>query len=363
MSSDRRTPLFWLLQIGGWLAVGVLLVIVRAGVVPLEFMAGVKLVFSMLGFLLTLGLRAVYRRLLRRGAGLPTVIAASVAGAGIAAVLWTVPYNLFLAVAVRWYLGVPYPMGAARQVLDGAVQHTFMMLAWSVLYFGIRYYQRMQEAREVALLAEAELHRAELQALRYQLNPHFLFNTLNSVATLVYRNPEAAAQMLGRLTGFLRRTLEGDGAPLTTLDRELEFVKQYLSIEKTRFGDRLSLEIDADPAVRGAMVPTLILQPLVENAIHHAVAVREEGDGRILVRAQRGAADTLHIAIIDNGAGVSAGSREGGHGIGLANMRRRLQQIYGDAGRFELRFTPGGGATAIIELPLASSTGDATDAA
>jgi hypothetical protein len=119
MSSDRRPLLFWLLQVGGWLAVGVLLVIVRVGVVPLEFMAGVKLVFSTLGFLLMLGLRAVYRRLLRRGAGLPTVIAASVAGSGIAAVLWTVPYNLFLAVAVRWYLGVPYPMGAARQVLHG----------------------------------------------------------------------------------------------------------------------------------------------------------------------------------------------------------------------------------------------------
>jgi two-component system, LytTR family, sensor kinase len=340
-----------MLQFGGWLAVGALLVAVRAGVVPLEFMIGVKTVFVALGFLITLGLRRIYRHLLRQGSALPHVIVASIACSGIAAVAWTIPYNLFLAAAAPWYLGVPYPMESARQLLGGTVQHTFMLLAWSVLYFGIRYYQRLQEERELALRAEADAHHAELQALRYQLNPHFLFNTLNSVSTLVHRDADAAAQMIARLSGFLRRTLEGAGTPVGTLEEELEFVRQYLAIEQIRFGDRLAVEIRTDPEVLAAQVPGLILQPLVENAVHHAISLREEG-GRILIEACRSDGGVLSLTVSDNGAGWRSHAAGPESGIGLANTRRRLSHMYGKNYRLEVRHAPDEGVSVTIELPL-----------
>lgn len=353
----RGIPLFWLLHLGGWVAAGALLIVVRAGLVPLEFMLGIKAVFVALGILVTWGLRYVYRRLFRAGLELPTLVAASVVGSGLAAVLWTILYNLFLAAVVPRFLKMTYPVATVRDLLDGAVQHTFMILAWSILYFGIKYYQRLRIEREQTLQAEADLQRAELQTLRYQLNPHFLFNALNSISTLLHRDPDTASQMIAGLSGVLRGTLEGSSESTRPLEEELEFLQRYLAIEQLRFGPRLQVRFDVPDDLAQAQVPTLILQPLVENAIQHAISLREEG-GRITIQARRAGHDLLRIRVHDDGPEtVNERPRNGiSSGIGLSNTRSRLRHMYGDASRFELRKCDDGGTTAVMEFPLRSSS-------
>jgi two-component system, LytTR family, sensor kinase len=186
-----------------------------------------------------------------------------------------------------------------------------------------------------------------LQALRYQLNPHFLFNTLNAISTLVVdkRNAEAG-KMISRLSDFLRLTLDRPDVEEVPLSDEIEFARRYLEIEQVRFGDRLSVNIDVDDDAWTARVPALVLQPLVENAIRHAVAPREAG-GRIEIGA-RVAGRAVQVWVADDGPGLNANGN--GTGIGLANTRERLQQLYGSAHRFQL--VNGCGLRAELEIPL-----------
>jgi signal transduction histidine kinase len=209
------------------------------------------------------------------------------------------------------------------------------------------YYQRYREG-------ELRASQAQLQALKMQLHPHFLFNALHSISALVHSDPDAADKMLARLGDFLRLTLESSAAQVAPLRQEIEFLNCYLEIERIRFRDRLTTRIEVEPQLLDCRVPNLILQPIVENAIRHGVSQRS-GPGHVEVRAER-AGSTLRLEVRDNGRGLPEGAAAGpctkGGGVGLANTRARLQQLYGGAYRLDLANAPAGGVVVTIEIPL-----------
>ena len=186
-------------------------------------------------------------------------------------------------------------------------------------------------------------------ALEAQLHPHFLFNTLNSIATLMHEDVDAADDMMAKLATLLRRTLNHNGAYEIPLREELEILEIYLDIQRTRFEDRLTTAVDADPAALDAMVPRLILQPLVENAVRHGISHRTT-PGRVEVRAWRDNA-TLHMTVLNDGAGWNPRERSP-DGVGLANTRARLAQHFPNRYRFDLREGGDGGALAEIAVPV-----------
>jgi two-component system LytT family sensor kinase len=195
---------------------------------------------------------------------------------------------------------------------------------------------------------EREWSAGRLQALEAQLHPHFLFNALNSIATLMHEDVDAADEMMTKLATLLRRTLNQDGAYEIPLREELEILEIYLDIQRTRFQDRLTTKVDADHAALEAMVPRLILQPLVENAVRHGIS-RRTGPGRIEVRAWL-AGGQLKMTVLNDGAGWSERGTPGG--LGLANTRARLAQHFEDRYRFALREGGERGAVAEVEIPF-----------
>ena len=359
-SLSHSLPSFWTLHVVGWLAYGFAMSVSRIGMFPLRYMVVSKGLLMMLGFVISLALRYVYRPLLRRGTSLQTLLVVSVIASYIASVVWTAADN-YLDYPVTIALGVrgDYGRGAFRP-FNGAVYNAFTMLAWSVLYIGIRYYVALQTERERSLRAEAAAHRAQLEALRYQINPHFLFNALNAVSTLVTeRRNDEAARMLARVSDFLRLTLTAPVRDEVPLADEIDYVRQYLDIERVRFGDRLRVEVDVAAEAWEASVPAFVLQPLIENAVRYAVAPRESG-GSIVVEAAR-AGDLLRVSVIDDGPGMRDPAAGNGAGkIGLANTRDRLRQLYGDRGRLDLGPAAASGTRATIEIPFRRVRHDAS---
>jgi two-component system, LytTR family, sensor kinase len=215
-----------------------------------------------------------------------------------------------------------------------------------------RYEARNQEAARLqaeAAVLQARLAEAQLSALRMQLNPHFLFNTLHAISALVERDPAGVRRMIARLSELLRSTLDESAQAERTAEQEMDFVARYLDIMKIRFQDRLEVVTELDPRARAALLPTLILQPLVENAVKHGVARVRQG-GRIVVRVER-AGDRLRLTVRDNGPGVGPGAEEGG-GLGLSNTRQRLQQMYGAGQDLRLTRLAEGGTLAEVEVPF-----------
>ncbi len=219
------------------------------------------------------------------------------------------------------------------------------------------YFGRLRARQEESVRLESETARlhaqlaeARLSALRAQVDPHFLFNTLHAIASLVERDPRGVRRMVARLSELLRERLAAPAEQETTLDRELDSLERYLDIMRIRFQGALVVKIDVDPATRVALVPTLILQPIVENAIKHGVAQRPEG-GVVELRA-RVIDDDLVIRVRDNGPGPAVESQGAGVGLGVRNTRARLEALYGDAQHFILRPVNGGGAEAEIVLPF-----------
>jgi two-component system, LytTR family, sensor kinase len=212
-------------------------------------------------------------------------------------------------------------------------------------------YARQHRAREIAASRlETELSEARLAALKAQLHPHFLFNAFNSVSALLGRDPAAAREMLARLESLLTLTLERAEAQEVTLAEELRVVEMYAGIEGVRFSDRLSVEVDVDPGLHDVLVPHLVLQPLVENAVKHGIAARP-GPGRIAVSA-RADGGRVVLSVADDGPGTSAESASRGEGIGLANTRARLAQLYGAAAALSVESAAGRGTRVTVTLPL-----------
>jgi two-component system LytT family sensor kinase len=225
--------------------------------------------------------------------------------------------------------------------------------------YSVRYRVRQQEAArlqaETAQL-QAQLAEARLQALRSQIDPHFLFNTLNAVSALVERDPRGVRRMIARLSELLRHSLDGAAEPVTTLRQELEFADRYLEIMRIRFQGSLEVETRVDDGVLDALVPSLVLQPLVENAVKHGVG-RQRGVGRIEIEARREDGRVV-LCVRDNGPGLEAGG-PAHEGVGVRNTRERLAQLYGDAAGFALRPAEGGGVVAEVSLPWRTAEGSA----
>ena len=221
---------------------------------------------------------------------------------------------------------------------------------WAVLgvAHAFTFYKRSKERERRGVELEAHLTQARLEALRMQLNPHFLFNTLNSIASLVYDDPRAADAMIGSLSDLLRLSLNSSGRQEVSLREELHFLDRYLHIEQVRFGDRLRVEKDIDPESLDAQVPILILQPLVENAVKHGLEARL-APGVIAIAASH-FGNALHLQVADTGRGIPAGVALH-EGVGLGNTRSRLRELYGKAAALDVRPREGGGFLVEITLP------------
>jgi len=227
----------------------------------------------------------------------------------------------------------------------------YMLIALSSYAFS--YYRRYRESQLRTFQLEAQLSHAQLQALKMQLHPHFLFNTLHSISALLNKDPESARKMITRLGDFLRLTLENSGSQEVTLEQEIAFLSCYLEIERIRFQDRLVTRVDVPEQTLDAKVPNLILQPIVENAILHGIAPRSS-PGLIEIEAER-RNSTLRIQVRDNGPGLPSHRTSENmfkKGLGLANTEKRLEQLYGAAHLFDLSDHPEGGLVVTLEIPF-----------
>lgn len=219
---------------------------------------------------------------------------------------------------------------------------------------GFAYFRNHLE-REIRMnRLESQLVEARLSMLKMQLNPHFLFNTLNTIAGLVHDSPEDAEEMISRLGELLRLSLESQSSHEVSLQHELDVLSRYLAIEQIRFGDRLEFEMEIDPETMSARIPNLILQPIVENAVTHGIC-REASRGRIILRTSR-RNGVLRIEIKDTGPGLPGGRIPGKSGLGITNTLSRLEMLYGKAGRLELLSPEEGGCLARLSIPFHTET-------
>ena len=259
---------------------------------------------------------------------------------GVRAVLW----GSYKPAALSW------PSFLQRQYLTNLDWALMTYSAIVGLSYAVAYYRESQARAVIAAQLETRLVEARLKTLEAELHPHFLFNTLHAISTLVHSNPDAADRMISRLSDLLRITFDRSGAARVPLQEEIEFLQKYLEIEQTRFHDRLTVTYAMDPETLDAEVPRLILQPLVENAIKHGISKRI-GPGTIRIESAR-AGDALCLEVCDNGAGMAAGAPDRpGAGVGLSNTRARLSCLYGDAQ--SLDFSEGAdGLTVRMRLPF-----------
>jgi two-component system, LytTR family, sensor kinase len=237
-----------------------------------------------------------------------------------------------------------------------------MMTYWAfvVLSHALHYHSQAQERALAAAQLQMRLAEAQLQALQRQLHPHFLFNTLHTISALMHRDTEAADTMLARLSDLLRLTLDRLGIQEVPLKEELEFLEKYLEIERTRFGDRLTVQMEIEPETLDVCVPNLILQPLVENAIRHGIAPKV-GGGRLQIVARR-TGDRLWLMVRDTGPGLTQAKLDAfNSGVGVSNTRSRLEHLYPGAHRFDFHEPSDGGLAVTIELPVTADTDEARE--
>ncbi|HTL55414.1 MAG TPA: histidine kinase [Candidatus Limnocylindrales bacterium] len=267
----------------------------------------------------------------------------------LGSIAFSMAYMVLRAGIGSWQSGATFP-DAFRPLL--AKTWFFNLLVYWVIVvvsYAFQYYRRYRERELRALELEKRLAQAKLQALQMQLNPHFLFNTLHSISSLMHKDVEAADRMIVRLSDLLRAALESSDTQEIELQEELDFLRRYLEIEQTRLGDRLTVKMEIAPETLRARVPNLILQPLVENAIRHGIEPRAR-PGRIELRAQR-KDGTLALEVRDNGIGIKVGEQFD-EGVGLSNTRARLRGLYGDAHQFQLRAADGGGLLIEMRIPF-----------
>jgi signal transduction histidine kinase len=341
---DDKNRAFWILQTIGWSGYFFLRTI--SG-----FAAGIgwmllvhTLLLTATGYSLTLLMGSLYRRVIKMRPLWTVVLslAAVMVASGAFSIIETWSVATFLKPDMR-------PQGIAYLT---ALSLDFILLAaWTALYYGINYFLLLEEQIDQRERLESAASSAQLAMLRYQLNPHFLFNTLNSISTLVLlKQTERANAMLARLSSFLRYTLVNEPTAKVTLAQEVETLKLYLEIEKMRFEDRLRPHFKIESETIGARLPSLLLQPLIENAIKYAVTPSENGADIWLTAVREGQAVRIEVADNGNGDGVYIAASPS-TGVGLANIRDRLSQAYGAAHRFETRKNDKGGFSVILEIP------------
>ncbi len=336
---------FWVLQSIGWS--GYLILRSLSGIA--NAMGAMFVVHTLLltatGYSLTLLMASLYRRLIMMRALWTAVISLLTVMLGSAAFSFieTWSYATFLR---------PDAKPAGVEFFGAIILDFSLLAAWSAMYYGINYYLLLEEEIDQRSRLESQASSAQLAMLRYQLNPHFLFNTLNSISTLVLlKQTERANAMLARLSSFLRYTLANEPTAQVTLAQEVETLKLYLEIEKMRFEDRLRPHFRIDAETIGARLPSLLLQPLIENAIKYAVTPSETGADIWITATREGQA--VRIEVADSGAGGGAGlvSTES-TGVGLANIQDRLAQAYGPTHGFTTKSNERGGYSVILEIPF-----------
>ena len=268
-----------------------------------------------------------------------------------ASVVFSLVWMLLRAALTVWIDGMPFAETLRYALVATLVFNELVYWVIVVTTHAVGFYRQSQARERRELELERHLSEARLSALQMQLNPHFLFNALHGISTLMYRDVEAADRMLIRLSELLRHALDRSGAHCVSLRDELGFLDRYLDLEQIRFADHLTVRREVDPAVLDAPVPNLILQPLVENALKHGIEPQVR-PGVITLRALRQGPATLRLEVEDNGAGLDP-SRAPASGIGLANCRSRLEQLYGGGASLSLRSGSDRGLCVVIELPLA----------
>ena len=278
-------------------------------------------------------------------------VALHVVAGAVFSLLWILLRTLVVE-ALMPVRGAEKPLNDLLRYVVVATFFFNMLVYWVVVTVAhaLAYFQSLQDRERRLLELENRLTSARLQALQMQLNPHFLFNALNGIGTLMYRDVDAADTMIVKLAGLLRHALDQSGRHQVALREEMAFLDRYLDLEQMRFGDRLSVHREIDAAAEDALVPNLLLQPIVENAIKHGIEPRME-PGRIIIRARVLAPATLRIEIEDNGRGLTP-DRGIGSGVGTSNCRARLAQLYGAAGEFRLEPAQEGGVRAVVQLPF-----------
>ena len=346
-----KNKAFWRLQMLGW---GGALVFRSATTIanerPLDFLITV-LIGAIAGFSISTVLSVIYSNLINRR---PLITWTSTA----VVLLFAVMVSAFIN---AWTLDV-YQGGSETsflQLMLGVAYIDMTLLgAWSALYYAINFFLQVEQQADRLERLETQATSAQLAMLRYQLNPHFLFNTLNSISTLVLLGETKPANaMLTRLSSFLRHTLVNQPGGKVTVAQEVETLKLYLGIERMRFEERLRTDFRVDDTAARGCIPSFLLQPLIENAIKYGVSAQEEG-ARISLSAQV-IGNMLRLTVSDTGPGLQGTQRNAetlaatpsSTGVGLANIRDRLAQAYGEQSRFEIETPPDGGFTVIIELP------------
>ena len=351
---DSRTHSFWWLQAVGWssfylLSISVVLPYIRQpgelGYTEIKGLFWDQGLMCLCGFLASLVLRPFCRRLVRQPLSWVALQVRAAAGSFVVGVFAAL-------IVARVIVASMEPI----ELLEACVRMSLLLFLWCNLYFSIKRSQQYEQEQKRLLLAEAQAHEAQLRALRYQLNPHFLFNSMNAVSTLVAEdNGPAASRMLAQIAEFLRATLDGQAVAELPLSQELALTKQYLAIEQTRLGAGLQVDMHIAPATLDSLVPSLLLQPLVENAVRHGIAPLLEG-GRIELQAE---VCNSHVRISVSNSGSRRESTwttsTRAPGVGLTNTANRLKTLYGTDHKLELAWPATGGCQVIVELPFKKS--------
>ena len=352
--SLSRSKQFWLFQAGGWTIWVVLLVIRDLTFVPAEYLLGritVYVISAFMGILLTTGLRGLYRLVWDYAISVRAITV--ILGSLVVSAVWQ-PFNNYMDY-VSFGEFLPFEDFRVEDLFRGTLSVAFFtMLLWSGLYFFIKYYQLFQLEKEKSLRSEALAQEAQLRMLRYQLNPHFLFNTLNAISTLVLdKATDQANEMLTKLSKFLRYSLDHSPLDRVSLSHELETSKLYLDIEKVRFGERMQIEISVQEKALEALVPSMLLQPLIENSIKHGLSKMEQG-GKISITATVDE-QNLVLTVADNGPGIPKTILDDAEatfrGVGLTNVRDRLKEMYGRNQSFTFTNQETAGCKATVVLP------------
>lgn len=340
--SDKNRA-FWILQLFGWTGFFILRVF-TALTYGYELADYVSRAFWLMvvGLGLSLIMRYIYRQC--RAKPLPIVALTAVVTSALFG-------GLFSFIEVKY---IVIEEGDGLALLTNAMFEATALFAWSTLYFSFHYYNDLQEQRAKALAATAMAHQAQLKMLRYQLNPHFLFNTLNAISTLVLEKDTASAnKMLTKLSSFLRYTLVNQPTQKVNLEQEIYTLQLYLEIERVRFEDRLTVEFEVEDKALAALIPSLILQPHVENAIKYAIAPSLDG-GTLIIRARKDGKN-LVISLEDDGPGMEDPDKPistSSSGVGIINTRDRLNQIYGKDHTFFIQNIEPSGLRVWMKIPF-----------
>ncbi|HUQ80394.1 MAG TPA: histidine kinase [Gemmatimonadaceae bacterium] len=355
-------PLF---NVGGWLVFGVAMMIGSLDVMPWDVILATESVYVLVGFLLSLLLGRAYDRLGVAPASFGRTLAISVAGACAAGMLWNVAFyyhRQYGAAALHsLIIGAPSRLRFPREwVLDGALEHCILPLfGWSLVHLGLQYNTALREQREQALRAVTAARDARLRMLAYQLNPHFLFNTLNSIRALINEDRQRARNMVTELSRYLRYALVERPLHTALLEEEVASVRGYLAIEQARFEERLDARMEIEPGALRCEVPAFLLNPLVENALKHGVAGTGSAPLVLRVEARLVEPDRLRLVVENSGrwaarptTAPNADESDDGlpGGLGLANVRARLAALHPAEHRIEIEEADGH-VRVLVELP------------